>query len=155
MTPDGVLYEKEHIFECLLHQKKDIARKLKLWEEQEGKEADKAASEEHHAHEELVAKFHRDNHGAGMFIDHHEGDGGGGGGGNGGGGTFGDVGEGGERHVASSASVAATQSDKERMKSMKAFWLPSKTPTAERKAEKPDTDTKCPTTLKKLRLKAG
>jgi hypothetical protein len=30
---------------------------------------------------------------------------------------------------ASSASVQATQSDKDRMKSMKAFWLPSKTPT--------------------------
>lgn len=51
MTPDGVLYEKEHILECLLHQKKDIARKLKLWEEQEAKEADKAAMEEHQAHE--------------------------------------------------------------------------------------------------------
>eukprot|EP00227_Mantoniella_beaufortii_P020578 CAMPEP_0197590892 /NCGR_PEP_ID=MMETSP1326-20131121/12278_1 /TAXON_ID=1155430 /ORGANISM="Genus nov. species nov., Strain RCC2288" /LENGTH=153 /DNA_ID=CAMNT_0043156193 /DNA_START=35 /DNA_END=496 /DNA_ORIENTATION=+ len=36
---------------------------------------------------------------------------------------------------------------------MKAFWLPSKTPSAERKAEKPDGEIKCPTTLKKLRMK--
>jgi len=27
VTPDGVLYDKQHILQCLLHQKKDIARK--------------------------------------------------------------------------------------------------------------------------------
>ena len=29
VTPEGVLYDREHILRCLLHQKKDIARKLK------------------------------------------------------------------------------------------------------------------------------
>jgi len=52
-------------------------------------------------------------------------------------------------------SVQATAVDQERMNNMKAFWLPSKTPNESRRAEKPDGDTKCPTTLKKLRMKAG
>lgn len=39
------------------------------------------------------------------------------------------------------------------MQEMKAFWLPSKTPEAQQKAEKPDMDTICPATGKKLRLK--
>ena len=43
MTPDGVLYDKQHILQCLLHQKKDIARKSKLWEEQNLKDGEKAA----------------------------------------------------------------------------------------------------------------
>lgn len=72
-----------------------------------------------------MARFHRENHGAGLFTDV---DGGGDAGGERGD-VRGDAGEGEERHVASSASVAATQFDKERMATMKAFWLPSKTPT--------------------------
>lgn len=35
MTPEGVLYEKETILECLLQQKKDIAKKLAVYEQQE------------------------------------------------------------------------------------------------------------------------
>lgn len=34
-TPEGVLYEKETILECLLQQKKDIAKRVALWEQQE------------------------------------------------------------------------------------------------------------------------
>jgi hypothetical protein len=113
ITPEGVLYDKEHILQCLLHQKKDIARKLKVYEGQEAKEQVKAVSDQHLAHEEHVAQFHRDNHGAGMYseVDH------------GTAAAAGEVaGEGGEKHVATSADVAATQFDKERMKTMKAFW---------------------------------
>ncbi len=36
---------------------------------------------------------------------------------------------------------------------MRAFWLPSKTPEAQRLLEKPDMNTYCPATGKKLRLK--
>eukprot|EP00740_Mantoniella_antarctica_P013137 CAMPEP_0181376690 /NCGR_PEP_ID=MMETSP1106-20121128/17452_1 /TAXON_ID=81844 /ORGANISM="Mantoniella antarctica, Strain SL-175" /LENGTH=146 /DNA_ID=CAMNT_0023495283 /DNA_START=60 /DNA_END=497 /DNA_ORIENTATION=+ len=72
ITPEGVLYDKEHILQCLLHQKKDIARKLKVYEGQEAKKQVKAVSDQHLAHEEHVAQFHRDNHGAGMYseVDH-------------------------------------------------------------------------------------
>ncbi len=36
---------------------------------------------------------------------------------------------------------------------MKAFWMPSKTPEAQRLLEKPDMSTYCPASGKKLRLK--
>jgi hypothetical protein len=36
-----------------------------------------------------------------------------------------------------------------------AFWMPSLTPEAEAKPERPEGDTRCPTTGKKLRLKAS
>ena len=36
VTPEGVLYEKESILECLLKQKKDIAKKVAIYEAQAG-----------------------------------------------------------------------------------------------------------------------
>ena len=36
---------------------------------------------------------------------------------------------------------------------MKAFWLPSKTPEAQRLVDKPDMDTRCPASGAKLRFK--
>ena len=35
--PDGFLYDKEAILEYIIHQKRDIARKLKEFEKQKGK----------------------------------------------------------------------------------------------------------------------
>jgi len=46
VTPEGVLYDREHILQCLLHQKKDIARKMKTWEAEQARDADKATAEE-------------------------------------------------------------------------------------------------------------
>lgn len=37
VTPDGYLYDKEAILECLLHQKKEVARKMKAFEKQKRK----------------------------------------------------------------------------------------------------------------------
>lgn len=133
VTPEGVLYDKENIFQCLLHQKKDIARKLKLWEEHEAKERDKEADRQYNEQEQQIQRFHQTNHGAGKWTEV----------------TDGDV----DPKTDGAKSVAVTQFDKDRIENMKAFWLPSKTPTAELTVEKPDTDTKCPTMLKKLRLK--
>ena len=39
------------------------------------------------------------------------------------------------------------------LQEMKAFWMPSKTPEAQRLLEKPDMNTYCPASGKKLRLK--
>ncbi len=39
------------------------------------------------------------------------------------------------------------------LQEMKAFWLPSKTPEARQALEKPSSDTLCPATGKKLKLK--
>ena len=139
VTPEGVLYDREHILQCLLHQKKDIARKMKTWEGEQARDAEKASAEEEAKRLAELEKFELENKGG--FVNYGASAG-----------TSTATGTS-DARIASSADVAATQDDKERMKTMKAFWLPSKTPTAERKAEKPDTDTKCPTTLKKLRLK--
>lgn len=38
ITPDGYLYDKEAILESLLHQKKEVARKMKAFEKQKRKE---------------------------------------------------------------------------------------------------------------------
>ena len=38
VTPEGYLYEREAILECLLKQKKDYSRKLKAWERQNKRE---------------------------------------------------------------------------------------------------------------------
>lgn len=139
VTPEGVLYDREHILQCLLHQKKDIARKMKTWEAEQARDADKATAEEDAKRLAELEKFELENTGGvGNYKPSA---------------ATGTATPGTETHVSSSADVAATLEEKNRMKTMKAFWLPSKTPTAEIKAEKPDTDTKCPTTLKKLRLK--
>jgi len=132
VTPEGVLYDKENIYNCLLYQKKDIARKLKVWEEQEAKKRDKEADQQYTEQEKQIQQFHQTNHGAGKWTEIHEED---------------------IAQEAGAKSVATTQFDQERIAAMKAFWLPSKTPTAEITVKKPDTDTKCPTTSKKLRLK--
>ena len=38
-TPEGYIYSKESILECLVSQKKTIARQLAAWEEQEASRA--------------------------------------------------------------------------------------------------------------------
>ena len=38
LRPDGYLYDKEAIVENMLHQKRDIAKKLKEYEKQKGKQ---------------------------------------------------------------------------------------------------------------------
>ncbi|XP_006898725.1 PREDICTED: nitric oxide synthase-interacting protein [Elephantulus edwardii] len=52
VTPDGYLYEREAILECILHQKKEIARQMKAYEKQRGahreeqKELQRAAAQD-------------------------------------------------------------------------------------------------------------
>ena len=58
-----MLYDREHILRCLLHQKKDIARKLKAWEEQTARDAEKTDEEAAGSRREALERFHRDNHG--------------------------------------------------------------------------------------------
>ena len=54
---------------------------------------------------------------------------------------------------AGASSSKATQFEIDSQKEMKAFWLPSKAPEAKQKHSKPSTDTICPATGKRLRLK--
>eukprot|EP00958_Prasinococcus_capsulatus_P016770 scaffold1875_cov339-Prasinococcus_capsulatus_cf.AAC.22 len=54
---------------------------------------------------------------------------------------------------AGASSATATQFEKDSQREMKAFWLPSKAPEAAHRLPKPPTDTVCPATGKRLRLK--
>jgi nitric oxide synthase-interacting protein len=122
MTPQGVLYEKEAILECLLNQKKEYARKLALYEAASAGEAREAEAAARAAEEARLEQFHRVNNGGGPLP--------GGAGGAGG---------------------ASAQADASR--ELNAFWVPSKTPHAASHADKPSSDTLCPATGKKLRMK--
>jgi len=151
VTPEGVLYSRELILENLLAQKKERAKEHAAWRAQEEEDARRSAEASAAAREHQLETFHRVNHGgaaadeaaaaaaaaataaaaaaAGEAVSPTAG-------GNSG-----------------AASVAATHFDRDRMDSMKAFWLPSKTPEAEKRVEKPSGDCLCPATGKKLRLK--
>jgi nitric oxide synthase-interacting protein len=59
VTPDGYLYDREAILECLLHQKKEIARKTKEYEKQkteQKREQEELAEAEQRAKEEAFFK---------------------------------------------------------------------------------------------------
>jgi nitric oxide synthase-interacting protein len=141
VTPEGVLYDKEHIFSCLLHQKKDIARRTRAYEDQASRDEEKAAEEARKKRIEEVDRFERVNNGgvgkssAPVSLA----------------GAEADVGDG--TGVTGDEGIDEEERER-RKKELPAYWLPSKTPTAEvRVGDKPDTETKCPTTMKRLRLK--
>jgi nitric oxide synthase-interacting protein len=141
VTPDGVLFDREHILRCLLHQKKEMKRLTLAWEAQSGEDLQKVSDEESVARAAAIEKFHTENQ---M-----------GGGGSGGSSiaakTLGD--ETSETAMDAAASVKRAQLHATHATQINAFWLPSKTPNAETRAEKPPSDTTCPVTLKKLRMK--
>ncbi len=143
MTPDGVLYEKEAILDCLLSQKQDYARKLALYEAQLADERRTADAAGRAAEEARLEQFHRMNHGGGALPSAGGGAGGGGGGASGGAGGA----------SAGASSVAATAFQAEQARGMKAFWMPGQTPEAASLLAKPSSDTLCPSTGKKLRMK--
>ncbi|XP_003385646.1 PREDICTED: nitric oxide synthase-interacting protein-like [Amphimedon queenslandica] len=57
ITPNGYLFEKEAILECLLHQKKEYARKMKEYEKQSKKEEEELASLAEAEARDRVEKF--------------------------------------------------------------------------------------------------
>ena len=149
VTPEGVLYDREHILRCLLRQKKDIARKLRAWEDQLARDAGEADAKAAEAREEAVERFHRAANQA-IAADPPGGSDG----------ADADVSDDDDESDARRASVsaaqvrAATDEKARRAKELNAFWLPSKTPDAAiRLDRKPETHTICPTTGKKLRMK--
>ena len=149
VTPEGVLYDREHILRCLLRQKKDIARKLRAWEDQLARDAGEADARAAEAREEAVERFHRAANQA-IAADPPGGSDG----------ADDDVSDDDDESDARRASVsaaqvrAATDEKARRAKELNAFWLPSKTPDAAiRLDRKPETHTICPTTGKKLRMK--
>ena len=130
VTPAGVLYERQAILENLLQQKKEYAAKLAVYEAklQDRKTAADAVTRD--AEAAAVEDFHRQNNG-------------------GGGRSLG----GGAAAAGGAKSVSSTAFQAEQTKELKAFWLPSLAPEAGEALEKPSSETRCPATGQKLRLK--
>ena len=127
-TPGGVLYSKEAILKNLLAQKRENKRKLRLWEEQEQNrrdtEAENALVEEEERKEAFLrAQEHRSGAGAGAGVQA-------------------------EAVGSSGGEPKGTGGE-----SMRAFWLPSKTPEASVSVGKPSMVCRCPASGKKLKLK--
>ena len=144
VTPEGVLYDREHILRCLLHQKKEIARQTKAWEAQAAKDKSVADLEAEAGRAEAIERFHRENQMGGASARPADGE------------VLLDVDPASDDAPVPDAAerLKAAQLDAPETKTMNAFWLPSKTPTADpNAARKPSTETTCPTTSKRLRMK--
>jgi nitric oxide synthase-interacting protein len=144
VTPEGVLYDREHILRCLLHQKKEVARQTKAWEAQAAKDKSKAELEAEARRAEAIERFHRENQMGGASARPADGA------------VLPDVDPASDDAPVPDAAerLKAAQLDAPETKTMNAFWLPSKTPTADpNAARKPSTETTCPTTSKRLRMK--
>ena len=131
VTPDGVLYEREVILESLLAQKKEAARRLAIWEAQQGEEARASETAAHEAQQREVAAFHSLNSGGGGGAEKRSA----------------------EARLAPCARRRRPATHSSPQPQLAAFWVPSKTPATAAKAEKPSGDTLCPATGKRLRLK--
>lgn len=141
VTPDGCLYSKEAILENLLAQKKAIKRNLEAWEAAQQQQKQKELEQQAIAAEARLIAFDRRNHlGVSEAVASKL-----------------------EKAIVQEAdalrapggakSVIAIKDNEDRAKELKAFWMPSLTPEAEQKPDKPDTDTRCPQSGKKLRMK--
>ncbi|KAK9832517.1 hypothetical protein WJX81_004354 [Elliptochloris bilobata] len=141
-TPDGYLYSREAILESLLQQKKANRRKLVAWEAQQQDELRKEEERQAVLQQTSLLAFDRQNH-MGASDGHAQSL------------SMAIQAEAeamlAEKKVVSSAITI--QENAEKMKEMRAFWLPSKTPEARALLGRPDMDTFCPASGKKLRLK--
>lgn len=142
VTPDGFLYDREAILECLLHQKTESARKMKAFEKQkkkqEAEEAGKVEEKERSKVESFVSMEKRittkptsaftvTKNAAGPSVVMDE-----------------------QQPSTSSAAVNSDSKDK----NLASFWVPSLTPQAKPTLlKKPDTKTYCPMGGKPLRIK--
>ncbi|CAL8463350.1 g2884 [Coccomyxa elongata] len=141
-TPDGYLYSREAILESLLQQKKSNKRKYAVWEAQQQAELRKESEREAVEAQTQLLAFDRQNHmGASDIVAR----------------TL-------KKAIQEEAEAMLSEKkvvngavniagNTEKMKEMKAFWLPSKTPEANILVDKPDMSTFCPASGKKLRLK--
>eukprot|EP00775_Hariotina_reticulata_P008739 gene8739-8919_t len=140
-TPDGHLYSKEAILENLLQQKKAIKRKLAAYEAQQQEEQQKASEQAAVQQEAKMIAFDRKNH---MGISSKTAK------------RIEDAisAEAATMHDAKGVkSVVNIKENEEKMKQLRAFWVPSQAPEAKDLMQKPDTSTYCPASGKKLRLK--
>jgi len=124
ITPDGYLYDKEAILENMLHQKRDVAKKLKEFTKQKAKQQ-KESTELCEAEKSSVLK---------TFIEkqaaHQTG-----------------------QSAASTSSQSNPASVSSDDKQLPSFWIPSLTPQAKPTLlKKPDETVRCPMSGKSLKM---
>lgn len=144
ITPDGYMYDREAILECLLHQKTEAARKMKAYEKQKKKqqaeEAGKMEEKERSKVESFVSLEKRiTTKPKSTFTVSKEKS------------ATGDS----VQMVDEMPSTSTGSSNSEsKGKNLPSFWVPSLTPQAEPTLlKKPDTKTFCPMSGKPLRIK--
>mmetsp|Transcript_38068 Transcript_38068/g.84778 ORF Transcript_38068/g.84778 Transcript_38068/m.84778 type:complete len:321 (-) Transcript_38068:542-1504(-) len=142
ITPEGYLYSKEAILENLLAQKKTLKKKLAAWEAAQEEEKKKELEQQAISQQAEIIAFDRANH---MGISQQTVE------------SIKTAIEVEAAHLANpvggAASVMNIKENEERAKTMKAFWMPYKAPSAKEVVEKPSLDTMCPASGKKLKLK--
>ncbi|XP_005109012.1 nitric oxide synthase-interacting protein [Aplysia californica] len=131
ITEDGHLYDKEAVLKNILHQKKEIARKLKEYEKQKNK-TDKELQELAKAEQEAKASKFKQQESNPI----------------------------GEKYLANQAAEqkgkmsSLSNVEEGRDKKLPSFWIPTLTPQAEAtKIEKPDEKVRCPMSGKVLKFK--
>ncbi|XP_076336495.1 LOW QUALITY PROTEIN: nitric oxide synthase-interacting protein [Tachypleus tridentatus] len=131
LTPDGYLFDKEAILEYIIHQKKEIARKLKEYEKQKKKEKEEQlelTEAERRSNEEKFLKSEKNiiSKPSNPFK---------------------------ESEAGSSKMSVSNMSERENAK-LPSFWIPSLTPSFQKnKLQKPDTTVYCPMSGKPLKAK--
>eukprot|EP00735_Rhodelphis_limneticus_P011841 TRINITY_DN4997_c0_g1::TRINITY_DN4997_c0_g1_i1::g.16584::m.16584 TRINITY_DN4997_c0_g1::TRINITY_DN4997_c0_g1_i1::g.16584 ORF type:complete len:299 (+),score=62.23,sp/Q9Y314/NOSIP_HUMAN/40.47/4e-69,Rtf2/PF04641.7/0.00024,Rtf2/PF04641.7/6.7e+02,Rtf2/PF04641.7/1.2e-06,zf-Nse/PF11789.3/0.015,zf-Nse/PF11789.3/56,zf-Nse/PF11789.3/9.1e+02,U-box/PF04564.10/0.12,U-box/PF04564.10/1.9e+03,U-box/PF04564.10/36,zf-RING_2/PF13639.1/5.8e+03,zf-RING_2/PF13639.1/0.0012,zf-C3HC4_2/PF13923.1/7.9e+03,zf-C3HC4_2/PF139 len=140
VSPYGDVYEKEAIFEYLLHQRKQIAKQTELWEKQMAEKAKEVTDAEDRKKKEVLDRFDRQELGVMPERSPTEP----------------------PRLLAEATKAVSTidgetlrlRAEERRVINDSEFWLPGKTPGAKASAvEKPDITPKCPMTGKPLRVK--
>jgi len=135
ITPKGVIYDKEVIYQYILDRKADIERELKAWEAQEAADAAEALGKQQKEHEERIEEFVARQEGlsrSDLASRQPQG----------------------EKKGAVGAMMGRTLlQDKGRHAADTSFWVPQLTPEAKARLEKPDSIVRCPLTNDPLKLK--
>ncbi|CAI9611357.1 unnamed protein product [Staurois parvus] len=135
VTPDGYIYEKEAILEYILHQKKEIARQMKLYDKQKNEK--KAEMEElSKAAKESKMKVFLDKE---MSIISK---------------PLNPFSKKMESNGSAEEASSSQQSSEDKNKQLPSFWIPSLTPEAKSTlVKKPDKNVYCPMSGKPLKMK--
>lgn len=125
ITPDGYLYDKEAILEYIIHQKKEIARRMKEYEKQQKRDESEMAE---------IAKAEEESK-AQKFIELEK-----------------SIVSRPSTSSSDESSISNTSSGKAKI--LPSFWIPSLTPNAEKvKMKKPEKSVMCPMSGRPLKAK--
>lgn len=140
--PYGFIFSREAILENLLAQKKANKRKRAAWEAQQLREKQKEIEMDVIDREVAVMAFDRRNHGGASdaTVSHIKQ-------------AVGSEAKSLLNEKQTVSNVVTIKENEERMKSMKAFWVPSQAPESKQVLEKPDMTTRCPSSGKPLKMK--